>query len=266
MRLDQYMVQLGLAESRQKAQRLIRAGVVLCNGQIMQKPSQTITDSDQVMVVNDVLPYVGRGGLKLERALQLFGVDPTGLVCADIGASTGGFTDCLLQHGAARVYAVDSGREQLHPKLRADTRVVCMEQCNARYLDVSQLGERVPLVVCDVSFLSSTKLFDTFARILSDDGALILLIKPQFEVGPNYIGKNGIVKDKKAKQSAVCHVINAANAVGLHLSGLAYSPIRGGDGNEEYLSFFTKKVLLGDPAWQLKRFEIKPQEFGIDKY
>ncbi len=152
MRLDQYMVQLGLTESRQKAQRLIRAGVVLCNGKIMQKPSQTITDSDQVTVVNDVLPYVGRGGLKLERALQLFGVDPTGLVCADIGASTGGFTDCLLQHGAARVYAVDSGREQLHLKLRTDTRVVCMEQCNARYLDVSQLGERVPLVVCDVSF------------------------------------------------------------------------------------------------------------------
>ena len=237
MRLDVYLTEHGLAETRARAKRLIESGAVLLDGAVIDKPAYEVKGEPTLTVRED--RFVGRGGEKLAAALTLFGVDPAGLCALDIGASTGGFTDCLLQNGAAKVIALDAGCGQLHPKLLADPRVINMERYNARELDRKDVGE-VSLVVMDVSFISQTYILPRIPMVLSSCGSVIALIKPQFEAGRAALNKKGIVKSSKDKIFAIKRVLSAAEACGLRCCGLAPSPVLGGDGNEEYLAFFKR--------------------------
>jgi len=236
MRLDIYLTQNGFADSRTKAKAILEENRVSVNGKSITKASFDVSETDKVEVIpSEKTEYVGRGGFKLEKALQEFNVSPKGLICADIGASTGGFTQCLLLNGAKKVYAVDSGTNQLDEKLRQDKRVICMEKTNARVLDESSFGEKVSLVVMDVSFISQTLLFPAIKRIIKGNCDIITLVKPQFEVGKSNIGKNGIVKDEKARKAALNNVIETASSFGFTYVSHTDSPITGGDGNIEYL-------------------------------
>lgn len=243
MRLDKYLTEHGYAESRTRSARLIESGKVKVDGKIITKASFEVPDGAEILVAADDCPYVSRGGLKLEGALKVFGIDPAQMVCADVGASTGGFTHCLLLKGAQRVYAIDSGSDQLHASLRSDPRVLSMEGCNARYLTPEQLGEQVDLVVTDVSFISQTLLHGVIASLLKDGGGLVSLIKPQFEVGRENLGKGGIVKDPKIRRAAARRVMASAIAAGLAPVAITPSPITGGDGNIEYLAYFVKRPI-----------------------
>lgn len=240
MRIDKYLAESGLCESRNKALRLIEARLVQVNGVTVNKPSYDLPEGAEVVILGSDCPYVSRGGLKLKGALDAFELDVSGLVCADVGSSTGGFTDCLLQNGASKVYAIDSGSDQLHRSLRTDPRVVVMEGCNARTLTPELLGERVDLVVTDVSFISQTLLHRPIASILKDGGIFVSLIKPQFEVGRAGLGKGGIVKSVTYRHTAAESVIASAESAGLGCRALIPSPITGGDGNIEYLARFVK--------------------------
>ena len=233
-RLDVLLVQRGLCASREKAQRLIMAGEVFSDGTRMEKPSQLL---DEAIPLDVRAPerYVGRGGLKLEEALRQFAIDPTGLVCLDVGASTGGFTDCLLQHGAAKVYALDVGHGQLDWKIRSDPRVVVMEHCNARHLQPGDLPEKVQLAVADVSFISLTLVLPPMAAVLTDGGMIVALIKPQFELSREEVGRGGVVRDDAARLRAVDKIRNFAAARGWVWGGAVDSPIAGADGNREFL-------------------------------
>ncbi len=236
MRLDIYLTQNGFSDSRTKAKAILEENRVIVNGKSITKASFDVAETDKVEVIpSEKTEYVGRGGFKLEKALQEFNVSPKGLICADIGASTGGFTQCLLMGGAKKVYAVDSGTNQLAEKVRQDSRVVCMEKTNARTLDENSFGEKVSFVVMDVSFISQTLLFPAIKRIIKDNCDIITLVKPQFEVGKSNIGKNGIVKDEKARKAALNNVIEAASTFGFTYVSHTDSPITGGDGNIEYL-------------------------------
>ena len=234
MRADVYLVDNGFAPSRERAKRWIGEGCVFCSGKPIEKPSQEILPGSEIKVL-DTMPYVGRGGLKLEAALNAFEIDVSGLTVLDIGASTGGFTDCLLQRGAASVCAVDAGSNQLANKLREDPRVRSMEKCNARFLSAEMIGGRVPLIVMDVSFISAAYLVPLFPSLLLPGGKAICLVKPQFEVGKAAIGKGGIVKDPAAHRLALEKVIQAGIDAGMTPCGLIASPISGGDGNREFL-------------------------------
>ena len=241
MRLDLFLVDKAYTESRQKAQRLIKNGCVSIDGKVITKPSDDIDEKIEHSV--DITEtenerYVSRGGLKLEGALDAFKLSPNGLVCADIGASTGGFTDCLLQKGAKKVFAFDSGSDQLHSKLKNDERVVSKEGFNARYITPADIGEAVDLVVMDVSFISQTLIIPAIVRLLKTNGVFVTLIKPQFEAGRSALGKNGIVKRKEDRLAAVKRVVDCAFDNGLSIKGLVKSPIKGGDGNEEFLAAF----------------------------
>ena len=233
-RLDVLLVQRGLCASREKAQRLIMAGEVFSDGTRMEKPSQLL---DEAIPLDVRAPerYVGRGGLKLEEGLRQFAIDPTGLVCLDVGASTGGFTDCLLQHGAAKVYALDVGHGQLDWKIRSDPRVVVMEHCNARHLQPGDLPEKVQLAVADVSFISLTLVLPPMAAVLTDGGMIVALIKPQFELSREEVGRGGVVRDDAARLRAVDKIRNFAAARGWVWGGAVDSPIAGADGNREFL-------------------------------
>ncbi len=242
-RLDVFLTENGTVESRNRAQELIKSGAVTVNGSIVTKASYPTEPSDVIVLQSTSrCPYVSRGGYKLEAALKGFHVNPAGLVCADIGASSGGFTDCLLQHGAVKVYAIDSGRDQLHPSLQEDVRVISLENCNARYLSEHEIPEAVDLMVMDVSFISQTKLYASLVSFLKPRALLLSLIKPQFEVGRSGIGKGGIVRDEKKRREAVETVIAAALSYGLDCEAVIPSPIRGGDGNVEFLACFRKQV------------------------
>ncbi len=245
MRLDKYLTEQGYAESRTRSARLIESGKVKVDGKIVTKPAFEVSDGAEISVEADDCPYVSRGGLKLEGALRQFNLNPDGMVCADVGASTGGFTHCLLSLGASRVYAIDSGSDQLHPTLRNDPRVISMEGCNARYLTPEQLGEQVDLVVTDVSFISQTLLHGVIASLLKDGGGFVSLIKPQFEVGRENLGKGGIVKDPKVRRASARRVMASAMSAGLAPVAIAPSPITGGDGNIEYLAHFIKQPVSG---------------------
>ena len=238
MRLDSYLCAAGMCESRTKAQCNIKAGMVTVNGIVAGKCSYEVSNDDIVEVKEDYLKFVGRGGEKLEGALIHFCVDAAGLKAVDIGASTGGFTDCLLKHGAKHVYAVDCGRDQLHEKLRNDPRVTSLENTNAKFLTEKMTDGKVDIAVMDVSFISQTKLYTAIAGVLKKGGALISLIKPQFEAGPGGVGKNGIVTDERIRKAAVKNVIDAAMQHGFDCIGKVESPIKGGDGNTEYLAYF----------------------------
>jgi 23S rRNA (cytidine1920-2'-O)/16S rRNA (cytidine1409-2'-O)-methyltransferase len=232
-RIDQLLVDRGLAESRQKAQALILAGSVMVNGQKAQKPGQTVL-VESVIELLDQLPYVSRGGFKLAAALDRFYIDPTGRTCLDIGASTGGFTDCLLQRGAARVYAIDVGPAQLDWKLRTDSRVIVLDHTNARNLQPGDIPEPCSLAVCDVSFISVTLILPALPPLLTPDGEMVILVKPQFEVGRSDVGKGGIVRDPGLHQAACDKVRAAVESLGLRTE-IIDSPILGAEGNREFL-------------------------------
>ncbi len=241
VRVDQLLVQRGLAASREKAQRLILAGAVRVNGSMADKPGHTVSDDpDLILTVEAAERFVGRGGLKLEKAFEAFGLDVTGRVCLDVGASTGGFTDCLLQHGAARVYAVDVGRGQLDWRLRNDPRVVVREGVNARYLKPGDLPEPVSFAVADVSFISLTKILPAVTPLMVS-GDLVTLIKPQFEAGPEKVGKGGVVRDPAVREQ----VVEEVRAFGGRLPGLVWqacceSPLKGPAGNVEFLAWWKR--------------------------
>ncbi|RKH12833.1 TlyA family RNA methyltransferase [Corallococcus sp. CA047B] len=234
-RLDVLVVERGLAESRTKAQALILAGQVVVGDQRVDKPGALVLVESELRLKGEVLPYVSRGGLKLKGAMDRFGLDVTGRVGADIGASTGGFTDCLLQHGAVRVHAIDVGYGQLHEKLRKDPRVRSRERVNARYLTQEDLPEKVGVVVIDVSFISLTQVLPSVLTFLSPGGLLVALVKPQFEVGPDRVGKGGVVRDPVARQDAIDTVTAFVREQGLTVRGLMDSPVPGPAGNVEAL-------------------------------
>lgn len=240
IRLDQRVVALGLAESREKAQRLIRAGLVTVRGHVLAKPGVEVKEDDPVAVTAQER-FVGRGGDKLEGAFSHFQLDVTGLVCLDVGASTGGFTDCLLQHGAAKVYAVDVGKGQLHWKLRQDPRVVVMEEVNARYLDVGRFPERPAFAVVDVSFISLTKILPAVTQVLADRGHAVTLIKPQFEAGREQVGRGGVVRDPAIRDEVVARIRDfGMREAGLEWIGSCASPLKGPAGNVEFLAYWRK--------------------------
>ena len=236
-RLDVLIVSRGLCDSREQAQRLILAGEVTVRDQVITKPGTKVDDSLPITLKSKP-KYVSRGGLKLEGALQAFPVSVQGKVCLDIGSSTGGFTDCLLQNGALRVHAVDVGTNQLVWKLRNDPRVIVREQFNARYMTPEDLGEKVELIVSDVSFISLTKILPAAYRCLLPDGDLLVLIKPQFELQPEDIGPGGIVRDPLLHQRAVGKIHDfVVNELGREWMGVADSPIKGMEGNKEFLAW-----------------------------
>lgn len=236
MRADAALKARGLAESRQRAQALIAAGLATVNGRVIEKPSQKIAPGDALAVLGAEHPYVSRGGLKLEKALKVFGIDPSGLVCMDIGASTGGFTDVLLQGGAAKVYAIDVGTGQLAPKLAADPRVVGMEHVNARALTSDMFPDPPTLAVMDVSFISIRLILPAALAVLGGAGRMVSLVKPQFEAGRGAVGKGGIVSDPKVHRAVLREIVDFAPTLSWHVRALAGSPIPGGDGNREFLA------------------------------
>lgn len=240
MRLDLLLVERGLEESRQRAQAVIMSGVVYVDGRKADKPGMAVSAAAAVEVRGDKLPYVSRGGLKLEKAMKAFPIHLEGTVCADIGASTGGFTDCMLQNGAAKVYAVDVGYGQLAWKLRSDSRVVCLERTNARYLTHGQVPEEPDFASIDVSFISLRLILPAVAGLLRQDGEAVALIKPQFEAGREKVGKNGVVRDPAVHEEVLARFLEHAAESGLSVSDLSYSPIRGPEGNIEYLGYLKK--------------------------
>ena len=229
------MVQKNLAQSREKAKALIMAGIVYVNGQKEDKAGTSFEDTAVIEVRGSTLPYVSRGGLKLEKAMTRFGLDLTGKVCMDVGASTGGFTDCMLQNGAVKVFSVDVGHGQLDWKLRNDPRVVCMERTNIRYVTPEQIGEAVDFASIDVSFISLTKVLGPVREILKEDGQVVCLIKPQFEAGREKVGKKGVVRDPQVHLEVIRMVADFARVSGFDLLNLEFSPIKGPEGNIEYL-------------------------------
>ncbi|HEX8700975.1 MAG TPA: TlyA family RNA methyltransferase [Myxococcaceae bacterium] len=234
-RIDVLVVERGLAESRAKAQALILAGQVVVDDQRVDKPGAQVSVDAELRLKGEVLPYVSRGGLKLKAAMDRFGLDVSGKVGADIGASTGGFTDCLLQQGATRVHAIDVGYGQLHEKLRQDPRVRSRERVNARYLTQEDLPEKVGVMVIDVSFISLTQVLPAALPFLEPGGLLVALVKPQFEVGRERIGKGGVVKDAAARQEAIDAVTAFVREQGLTVRGVMDSPVPGPAGNIEAL-------------------------------
>ena len=240
-RIDKLLVELGLADSRTKAQALVMSGVVLVNEKRIEKPSQEFLPTDKIRIKgkSGEIKYVGRGGLKLEKALAEFHIQPNEYICLDVGASTGGFTDCLLQHGAGKVVTIDVGTNQLVWKLRNDERVEVRENINARYLKAEDFSEKFDLIVMDVSFISVTKILPALKDLLAKDGRMIVLIKPQFEVGKGEVGKGGIVKDTEKHAQVIEKVNLFAGEIGLLNKGLIDSPILGADGNKEFLALYS---------------------------
>ena len=242
-RIDKLLVERGLAESRTKAQALVMAGAVLVNEQRISKPSELIpTDADIRLKGADdpASRYVGRGALKLEAALSQFKIDVRELVCLDVGASTGGFTDCLLQHGARKVFAVDVGHNQIDWRLRTDARVEVREGINARYLQPEDFDVQFDLIVMDVSFISATKVLPALVPLLKDGGRLVTLIKPQFEVGRGEVGKGGIVREPEKRARVVTEVNTSAEQLGMVTRGVIESPVHGADGNVEFLALYQR--------------------------
>ncbi len=234
-RLDIILTESGLFSSREKAKAAVMAGLVWVDGVRCDKAGTQVDPSASFEIRGDQCPYVSRGGYKLEKALDAFALNISGAVCMDIGASTGGFTDCMLQRGASRVYAVDVGYGQLDWKLRSDPRVVTMERINVRYLDPADVPERFDLITIDVSFISLKLILPVAGKLLKDDGKCLCLVKPQFEAGRSQVGKNGIVRDKNTHRSVLRAVVEYGNENGLGFAGLSYSPITGTKGNIEFL-------------------------------
>lgn len=239
-RLDVLLVKRGLAESREKAKAVIMSGNVFVEGQREDKAGTSFPETVSIEVKGHVLPYVSRGGLKLEKAMRRFDVSVEGKICTDVGSSTGGFTDCMLQNGASKVYAIDVGRGQLAWKLRQDTRVVCMEKTNIRYVTPEDLGEPIDFSSIDVSFISLTKVLLPVRNYLRNQGQIVALIKPQFEAGREKVGKKGVVRERSTHVEVIEMVKAYALSIGFDVLNLEYSPIRGPEGNIEYLIHLEK--------------------------
>lgn len=236
-RLDVLMVKRGLFESREKAKAVIMSGIVYVNGQKEDKAGTSFEETVPIEVRGSTLKYVSRGGLKLEKAMTHFGVELEGKVCMDVGSSTGGFTDCMLQNGAVKVYSVDVGHGQLAWKLRNDPRVVCMEKTNIRYVTPEDIGEPAAFASIDVSFISLTKVLGPVKQLLTEDGEIVCLIKPQFEAGREKVGKKGVVREKSTHLEVIQMVISYAVELGFEIKNLEFSPIKGPEGNIEYLLY-----------------------------
>ena len=239
-RLDVLLVKRGLAETREKAKTTLMAGLVLVNGQKIDKAGTMVKEDAELRVLGDAIPYVSRGGLKLEKAMETFNINMEGKVVADIGASTGGFTDCALQRGAAKVFAIDVGYGQLAWKLRSDSRVVNMERTNIRYVRPEDIGELLDFASIDVAFISLTKVLEPAKALLKDTGEIVALIKPQFEAGRGNVGKKGVVRDPEVHRSVIRAVIDYSREIGFSPVGLTFSPIKGPEGNIEYLVHLTQ--------------------------
>lgn len=250
-RLDVLLVERGVLESRQKAQATIMSGLVYVGGRRMDKPGAAVPDDAEIEIRGNTLQYVSRGGLKLEKAMASFPITLAGAVCADIGASTGGFTDCMLQNGADKVYAVDVGYGQLAWRLRSDERVVCLERTNARYLSREHIPEELDFASVDVSFISLKLILPPLCALLREGGHAASLIKPQFEAGREKVGKKGVVRDPAVHREVLERFLEHAQAAGFAVLGLTYSPIRGPEGNIEYLGYLEKG------PWA-------PVEFGLE--
>ena len=250
-RLDVLLVSLGLAESREKAKAVIMAGNVFVDGQREDKAGSMFEDKARIEVRGHKLPYVSRGGLKLEKAVKSFSLSLEGKLCMDVGSSTGGFTDCMLQNGARKVYAIDVGTNQLAWKLRTDERVVCMEKTNIRYLLPEHIPEPPEFASIDVAFISLTKVLLPVRELLTEDGQVVALIKPQFEAGREKVGKKGVVRDRETHLEVIDQVISYACSVGYRILDLDFSPVRGPEGNIEYLLYLQKagagEEVLGCP-------------------
>ena len=240
-RLDILTTEKGLFDSREKAKASIMAGVVYVDGIRVDKPGTSVDETAEITVKEDLCPYVSRGGLKLEKALKTWDFALEGVKAVDIGASTGGFTDCMLQNGARQVFCMDVGYGQLDWKLRNDDRVVNMEKCNVRYLDVDEIGRDVDFISIDVSFISLKLVFPVAAELLHDEGCLVCLVKPQFEAGREQVGKKGIVRDPAVHKEVIENVIGYGEENGLYSWGLTYSPVTGTKGNIEFLLFMKKQ-------------------------
>lgn len=240
-RLDVILVNKGLASSREKAKALIMSGIVYVDGQKEDKAGSTFDDSLPVEVRGAILPFVSRGGLKLDKAVREYGLKFDNYICLDIGSSTGGFTDCMLQNNAAKVYAVDVGHGQLDWKLRNDERVVSMEKCNFRYVTDKDIPDKIDFAATDVSFISLTKILIPAYNLLKKDALMVCLIKPQFETTKEKVGKKGVVRDPKVHCEVIEKVISFAIGLGFEIVNLNYSPIRGPEGNIEYLLIIRKK-------------------------
>lgn len=240
-RLDVLMVNNGLAASRELAKAYIMAGDVYVDGNKEDKAGTKVDVNANIELRGKIMPYVSRGGYKLEKAMEVFPVTIEGKICMDIGSSTGGFTDCMLQNGASKVYSIDVGYGQLAWKLRNDERVVCMEKTNVRYITEEQVPDKPQFASVDVSFISLTKVIPPALNVMSDDAQLVCLIKPQFEAGREKVGKKGVVRDKKVHEEVILKIIDFAFEIGLNVIGIDFSPIKGPEGNIEYLIMLDRK-------------------------
>lgn len=261
-RLDVLLVSRGLAPSREKAKTMIMEGNVFVNNNREDKAGSTFPDDCKIEIHGNTLKYVSRGGLKLEKAMTHFGITLDGKVCMDIGASTGGFTDCMLQNGASKVYSVDVGYGQFAWKLRQDPRVVCMEKTNIRYVTPEDIGEPVDFSSIDVSFISLTKVLMPIRDYLTDKGQIVALIKPQFEAGREKVGKKGVVREKSTHIEVVTMILDYASTHGFHVLDLTFSPIKGPEGNIEYLVQLEKCEEPGDINEKIQIEKIVDEAFG----
>lgn len=247
-RLDTLLAEMGYASSREKARSIIMAGLVFVDNQKLDKPGTKVSVNANIEVKGNPIPYVSRGGLKLEKALKEFNIDLTGQTTIDIGASTGGFTDCMLQNGAVKVFAIDVGYGQLAWSLRSDSRVVCMERTNIRSVTPEMLGDSADFATMDVSFISITKVLPVAKQLLKENGRLVCLIKPQFEAGREKVGKKGVVRDKNVHKEVIEKIIYfCKDQMSFEILGLTYSPIKGPEGNIEYLVYLSKIKTLETP-------------------
>lgn len=256
-RLDVLLVNRNLAESREKAKAIIMSGNVFVDGQREDKAGSTFSEDVLIEVKGNPLKYVSRGGLKLEKAIAEYGIKLEGKLCMDVGSSTGGFTDCMLQNGAIKVYSVDVGTNQLAWKLRQDERVVSMEKTNIRYLTPEQVEDKVAFASIDVSFISLTKVLQPVSDLLAEEGEVVALIKPQFEAGREKVGKKGVVRDQKVHIEVIQRVSEYAAAIGFDCIDLNFSPIKGPEGNIEYLLYLRKKIFNNDQ-------EVRPEGRSIE--
>ena len=261
-RLDILLVQKGLAASREKAKAIIMSGIVYVDGEKEDKAGTTFPENAVIEVKGSTLKYVSRGGLKLEKAMTNFDIELDGKVCMDVGSSTGGFTDCMLQNGAVKVFSVDVGHGQLDWKLRNDERVICMEKTNIRYVKPTDIDEELDFASIDVSFISLTKVLLPVKELLKEDGCIVCLIKPQFEAGREKVGKKGVVRDKKVHFEVIDMVINYADSIELHPLMLDFSPVKGPEGNIEYLLYLTKDKSFKD---KVENNILKSEDIDIEK-
>ncbi len=255
IRLDQYLCQNGLAQSRERAKALIMAGIVYVGEEKSDKPGNMVDENAHVEVRGHDIRYVSRGGLKLEKAMEQWGFLLDGMICMDIGASTGGFTDCMLQNGATKVYSVDVGQGQLAWKLRNDERVVCMEQTNFRYVTPEDIPDALDFASVDVSFISLTKILIPARNLLKAGGQMVCLIKPQFEAGRGKVGKNGVVREPQIHEEVIRKIIDYADSIGFEVLHLEYSPIKGPEGNIEYLLHIRKPEEITEEKLALNEHE-----------